>query len=172
MLEHRRRKAMAAIGDISHRASLPVVTASGLSGYPDIARAPHCSECTYVNRAGPVGHRRERSDLDLSTRHDRMMATTIAGIARSLTRPPSHNRRAPHVGQTALLPSAGLIAGRGPAIKSGALSRLHSPRLTGRNPLPLFGPRTVLGQLAMPRRRPSPASSSRSCSPYWSPNPN
>jgi hypothetical protein len=42
-------------------------------------------------------------------------------------------------GQIALLPGAGLIGGRYSAIKGGALSQLNSLRLTGRNPLSLFG---------------------------------
>jgi len=41
--------------------------------------------------------------------------------------------------QIALLPGAGLIGGRNSAIKGGALSHLNPPRLTGRNPLSLFG---------------------------------
>jgi hypothetical protein len=37
MLDDPRRKAVAAVGDLSHRASLPLGRASGLSGYPDKA---------------------------------------------------------------------------------------------------------------------------------------
>src|SRR5262249_35048292 len=37
MLDDHRRKAVAAVRDFSHRTSLPVVSASGLSGYPDKA---------------------------------------------------------------------------------------------------------------------------------------
>src|SRR5215831_14321578 len=37
MLDDHRRKAVAAVGDFSHRTSLPVVSASEPSGYPDKA---------------------------------------------------------------------------------------------------------------------------------------
>jgi hypothetical protein len=40
VLDDPRRKAVAAVGDLSHRASLPLGRACGLSGYPDKPTMP------------------------------------------------------------------------------------------------------------------------------------
>ena len=63
MLDDHRRKAVAAVRDFSHRTSLPVVTASGLSGYPDkaartnesTAHSPDCDSQCLAAVSGRVG---------------------------------------------------------------------------------------------------------------------